>query len=131
LLEEGNYVVVVCGCLGICEATWYSWKDRAEKLLEAGQPRDTLGVMDNLVIEFLEAINVAESKGEQTAVQALRGHFKSDFRASLAFLERRAPARWGKTAQRPIEDEQETPNLLKGLFNKLHESFARLKKKNE
>lgn len=129
LLEEGNYVCVVCACLGISQATWYHWIERAEKLIDGDKPHVEYTETDYLAIEFYESIKKAEANAEHTAVQALRKHFGNDFRAALNYLERRNPARWAKTAQRPIEDSDETPNLLKSMFQKIHDSFTRKKEK--
>jgi len=81
-LRAGNYAEPACRSAGISASTYYRWLERGET--EA----------DGIYHEFSEAIRQAEADAEVHAVALLRRAMPNDWRAALAYLERRHPSRW-------------------------------------
>ncbi len=85
-LERGHYARAACALAGIDESTYYRWLERGRKA-RRGRYR-----------AFCEAVDQAEAKAENIAVLALqREVLRGDMRAVTFYLERRYPARWGRT----------------------------------
>ena len=90
--EETIFAAIRAGCYpeqaaqaaGISPSTLYAWKARGENESEGPYRR------------FLLKLRQAEAEAELTAVAILRSAIEdeSDWKAALAFLERRFPARW-------------------------------------
>jgi transposase len=81
-LRAGNHAEAACRAAGIATSTSYSWLDRGER-----EP-------DALYGAFAEAVRRAEAEAEVHAVAVVRRAMADDWRAALAYLERRHPARW-------------------------------------
>ena len=81
-VKAGSHPAVAARSVGVGESTYYRWMEegRAE---EKGLRR-----------EFYEAVKLAEAEGEVRAVAHLAAAAPTDWRASLALLERRHPHRW-------------------------------------
>ena len=101
-IENGNYVNISCAYAGICEATYYNWIERAEREIERYNNDlefDTAAKIkpaEKKYVEFLESVYQAQVKAEVEAVTEIRKSFKDDWRAGMAYLERRYPERWGR-----------------------------------
>ena len=67
---------------GVSESTFHRWMSRGEQE-QSGPFR-----------AFREAVVLAESEAEVYAVAILRRAMPEDWRAALAYLERRHPSRW-------------------------------------
>jgi len=81
-LEDGNHRGPACRVVGFSESTLYRWLDRGE--------REQVGIYH----EFRVAVEKAEALAEIRAVETLQDAALEDWRAALAYLERRFPARW-------------------------------------
>jgi transposase len=85
LLEAGNYRETVCRACGIGTSTLYRWLERGA-VEESGIYHD-----------FRVAVERAEAEAEAEAVAILRTAIvEGDWRATLAYLERRHGERWGR-----------------------------------
>lgn len=96
LIEQGNYAIVACRCLGISEETWYRWLREGERSAEGIQR------------QFYEAIRTAEAVAEQRAVDHWRRAFPEDWKACRDYLERKHPDRWAKKADPLINVDQDS-----------------------
>ena len=92
-LEAGNFTTVAVGYAGIGRATFYRWMHRGREA-DRGIYRD-----------FYKAVRRAEAKAEVRAVTIVRRHMTKSWRASMAWLERRYPDRWGPPRRQDIEFE--------------------------
>lgn len=81
-VRAGNYAEAAARASGIAPSTYYRWLQRGS-LEESGAYRD-----------FTEAVRQAEAEAEVHAVAILRRAMGEDWRAALAYLERRYPGRW-------------------------------------
>jgi hypothetical protein len=81
-IRAGNYASVSCQRVGISESTYYRWLERGES--------ETSGIYR----EFLDQIRSAEAEAETHAVAIVRRAMGHEWRAAIAYLERRHPARW-------------------------------------
>ena len=81
-VRAGNYAEAAARASGIAPSTYYRWLQRGS-LEEKGAYR-----------EFSEALRQAEAEAEVHAVAILRRAMAEDWRAALAYLERRYPGRW-------------------------------------
>lgn len=91
-LVAGNYVEPACRASGISPSTYYRWLERGEAEEEG------------LYRAFAEAVWKAEAAAEMSALRVIRGAMVEDWRAALAFLERRHAQRWGR---RPAAERSE------------------------
>jgi hypothetical protein len=82
VLRVGNYREAACRAIGISPSCFYNWLQRGE-LEERGIYR-----------EFLDAVTKAEAEAEVFAVAILRRAMSDDWKAAVAYLERRHPAGW-------------------------------------
>jgi len=101
-LTMGSYFNVACGYARVPESTAYSWIERGTKELDrllalekTGEKTPEPLPTELPFLEFLEAVQHAESRGEMAAVLTIKSFFKKDWRAAAAFLERRHRLRWG------------------------------------
>lgn len=89
-VRAGAYPEVAAASTGVSAATYYRWKAEGEDR-----------VVDGRVVrarpayrEFREALDRASAEAEMGAVAHVTAAMPNDWRAALAYLERRAPARW-------------------------------------
>jgi transposase len=82
--RAGCDIEIACRAAGVGTSTYYRWKARGEQE-PVGPYRD-----------FFMALRTAEAEAEVHAVAVIRHAMGDDWRAALAFLERRHPGRWGK-----------------------------------
>jgi len=85
LLEAGNYRETVCRACAIATSSFYRWLER--------------GAVDESGIyhDFRVAVERAEAEAEAEAGAVLRTAIvEGDWRATLAYLERRHVERWGR-----------------------------------
>src|SRR4051794_22477989 len=81
-IRAGNYADAACLSAGISSSTYYRWLERGE--------REPAGIYH----ELWEAVRQAEGEAEVFAVAILRRAMNDDWRAAIAYLERRYPGRW-------------------------------------
>ena len=110
-VRAGNYLEVACRSARISPSTLYRWLERGE--------REGSGIY----AEFAAAVRLAEAEAEVHAVATIRSFMGEDWRAALAYLERRHPARWRRQTSTeltgkdggPIESRQVARLDLSGL----------------
>jgi hypothetical protein len=81
-MRAGNYAEAACQSVGIGTSTYYRWMARG-----AQEPGSDFAA-------FRDAVLRAEAEAEVHAVAILRRAMPDDWRAAIAYLERRHPSRW-------------------------------------
>ena len=81
-IRAGNYAEPAARSAGISPATYYRWLERGARE-EEGIHR-----------EFHDAVRKAEADAEVHAIVVIRKEMERDWRAALAYVERRYPDRW-------------------------------------
>ena len=81
-IRAGNYAEAAARAAGISPSTYYRWLERGAEE-KRGIYRD-----------FSDAVEQAEADAEVHAAAVIRKAMSDDWRAALAYLERRHPERW-------------------------------------
>jgi len=81
-VRAGNYAEAACQSAGISSSTYYRWMSRGDQDPGSDYAR------------FREAVLRAEAEAEVYAVAIIRRAMGDDWRAAVAYLERRHPTRW-------------------------------------
>jgi hypothetical protein len=81
-VKAGNYMEAAARAAGISASTLYRWLERGEN--------ETAGIYH----DFCDAVRRAEAEAEVHAVATVRRAMSEDWRAAVAYLERRHPTRW-------------------------------------
>lgn len=89
-MKEGNYSVVAARRAGIAENEFLFWLSQGHRA-----PR---GHLRDLYAEIV----AAHASAEAAAVASLFAHMKKDWRAALAYLERKIPSRWSNRKDRAV-----------------------------
>src|SRR3954453_21116280 len=89
-IRAGNYAEISARGAGISPSSFYRWLGRGER-----EP-------DSLYARFAQAVRLAQAHAEVHAVALLRRAMPNDWRAALAYLERRHPARWRRHSSTEI-----------------------------
>jgi transposase-like protein len=117
---SGNYLVTACQLSGVHEATLYTWLKQADADIKAGVESDFTRLYDTLKAaeaksEAKQVENViACAAGGQTAKRVTRTHrdgteeveesfAQPQWLASMTYLERRHPDRWGRRDRTRID----------------------------
>lgn len=103
LLRVGNFVEVAMEAVGISKETFYAWVKRGE---EEG---------DGIYFEFATSVKSARAQAEGRAVAVIAKAAEHHWQAAAWFLERSAPARWGRAGAgnvAPAEQAQEGGKVL-------------------
>lgn len=101
-LAKGNYITACCNYAGISESCFHKWVKRGIDELSRydleleTNPNAKILKSERLYVEFLQSKCLAEAKAEMLAVDTIRDGFRDDWRAAMAFLERRFRERWGR-----------------------------------
>lgn len=88
-VQHGAFYEEAAVAAGVHKATLYRWLETGEADLEHG--RNTPAAY------FRDALTRASAAAEEEAALAILRHRFDDWRAAAWYLERRNPARWGKT----------------------------------
>lgn len=83
-IRAGNYANVAARYAGIDESTFYRWLERGEN-----EP-------SGIYCEFRKSVKDAESTAEVQAVAEVRAAGRESWQASMTWLERKFPDRWGR-----------------------------------
>jgi hypothetical protein len=113
LLMQGNYMEVAATALGVHLVTVRQWMFLGKKEFEH---RGRGGIPDPKAEDyyhFYMAVTMSLASSETSAVGHLTDAGGRDWRASLAFLERRFPKRWGKVVSIVLEEQ------IHGLLDRL------------
>ena len=98
-VRAGNYAEAACRAAGISPSTFYRWMTRGEQ-----EPSGLYG-------RFREAVLQAEGEAEVHAVAIVRRAMAEDWRAALAYLERRHPTRWRRHQVTELTGKDGSPLL--------------------
>lgn len=102
-LKSGAHDEVACEHAGVPVRTFYNWLDRGQKELDRilaaeETTRDSVETLPAELpyLQLLHAVRLARSAPELGAVESVkRAWQKGDWRAGVAFVERRHRDRWG------------------------------------
>lgn len=86
IVSNSNYIKVALNFAGVSESCFYGW----------------LRKPDN--VQYVQSLRRAESSGEIGAAGCLSKAARTDWKAAVAYLERRWPARWRKVTTVKFED---------------------------
>jgi hypothetical protein len=89
-IRAGSYAEPACRAAGIAESTYYRW-------LQRGEAEDR-----GIYADFVQAVRCAEAEAEVKAVEVVQLKMLEDWRAAIAFLERRHPSRWRRQTSAEI-----------------------------
>ncbi len=102
IVREGNYVQTAIKALGIKQSTFYYW-------LKKGREGK-----NKLCKKLVEKLDEAMAEAERACVLVLRAAAISerDWKAALAWLERRFPERWGRKEPRTASDGEKQVHYI-------------------
>lgn len=101
-IKAGNFIDVAVVYAGISTASYYRWRERADKELtritKALEHNSYAKILrsERKYVEFRDTIDEALSVAEVAAVFTIRSTFPDDWRSAAWYLERRYPDRWGR-----------------------------------
>jgi transposase len=97
-IVAGNYITTACEYAGVNHNTFYDWDRKGKRAVEESERDGTLLSKHPLYkyARFNEMMQKAIADSEVGLVAQVRKEAKGDWRAAIAMLERRFPARWGK-----------------------------------
>ena len=118
-IRAGNFYEVACAAADVDYSTFRRWMVAGEE----GRGK--------AYSEFREAITRAESAAERDALTHLQNAMPADWRAAMAFLERRYPDRWGRRDRVAVDQQvqarvavEETPDALIERLQRQHPELA-------
>jgi len=109
-IVAGSHYEPACAYVGICYGTFRMWMQRGQGTHKNRKPSQEY-------VDFVEAVQGAEAKGELSAIASIRGASKDDWRAAAWMLERRHSDRWASTQKVKIQVEQAVDAELNLLFS--------------
>lgn len=86
IVASSNYIKVACAFVGVSQSCFYEWIKKPENS------------------EYLDTLRAAEASGEIGAANCLTNAARHDWKAAVAYLERRWAARWRKVTTVKFED---------------------------
>lgn len=125
-LEAGSFINSAAGALGISESSLHNWNARGRDALavadETGKP---VPESEEPYVAFLEATTRAKQRGVVWHELNLKRHAENDPRASMFFLERRAPGQYARAkdvepdrgGRSPAEIDVATAQEVEAAFN--------------
>jgi hypothetical protein len=96
-IRAGNYAQVAAVYAGITERTYYRWMELGEQ------------ARGGRYLQFFQAVKAAEGEAEVRAVAIIQKKMPDDWRAAMAYLERKHPKRWGRRVDVTSGDEPLKP----------------------
>lgn len=106
LTSEGHYAVVVCTYLGITEACYYKWIQKAKADIENNKR--------SIYVEFFESLNEAEAKAEMRHLQNIaKAATEGTWQASAWLLERKHKNRWSQKQDITLSGNPDAPLEIK------------------
>ena len=96
-IRAGNYAQVAAVYAGITERTYYRWMELGEQ------------ARGGRYLQFFQAVKAAEGEAEVRAVAIIQKKMTGDWRAAMAYLERKHPKRWGRRVDVTSGDEPLKP----------------------
>lgn len=117
-LMAGNYFEAACRYADISPASGFSWLNTARQAVEASPSKPDC---DPAFLAFLDAVERADAYAEIEAVAELRIHGQREYRATVEFLKRRFPSRWGD--RQHIEADISLTQVLTGIAQEINEKL--------
>jgi hypothetical protein len=96
-IRAGNYAQVAAVYAGITERTYYRWMELGDQ------------ARGGRYLQFFQAVKAAEGEAEVRAVAIIQKKMTGDWRAAMAYLERKHPKRWGRRVDVTSGDEPLKP----------------------
>jgi hypothetical protein len=103
LIQSGHYIKAACAMAGISYSTYHKWRIRG---------RQGEGIA---YVEFNEELSRAEGLARIALVEQWKKHFKRDWRAIAAYMERRWPEEFGRRPR--VDFEPMEPARLVSMQN--------------
>lgn len=126
LVRAGNKPMRAAMARGIPRSTFYYWMARGRAA--AGRRKDGLVVdeTDQPHLDFLDAVERAESESQVIAVSHLMKAMPSTPTAVLAWLERRFPQEWSRTERHELTGAEGGPVQVEDYRARLAERSERI-----
>lgn len=106
-LTKTPVVEVAVGAIGLPKSTYYHWKSLAQEISDSNPDRDNLSPSDELLLEFLDSIEVSRAKlGQKISDAAIKGAM-NDPRVAIDILQRMFPEQFSPPARREVVIRQE------------------------
>lgn len=102
-VKLGNYESVAYRSAGVKESTFFKWKQKGNASIERED--------DDIYAQLVQDINLALAFAETDGVSELRHHGKRSYTATIEFLARRYPQRWGKQDKVQIDATVHMPTV--------------------
>ncbi|NIR31718.1 MAG: hypothetical protein GWN84_20875 [Gammaproteobacteria bacterium] len=104
-LKDGNYFVDACAVAGYRPQIARQWLLRGGREIERRDAGKVAQSAEEPYVRFLLAVEKAEAHSKATAVRQLTGAGREDWRAALAYLERKFPREWGQRINHHVDEE--------------------------
>ncbi len=115
VIEAGNYYATACKHVGISVSVFHLWlkkgEDELERIIELADKTGKEQKPDKnklIYVEFMEAVRKADSRGEMKAVESIHKHMDGDWKAAIAYLERRH-GEWGRKDKHEVTGKDGAP----------------------
>ena len=92
----GNTYEIAAEATGVSRSTFYGWQSRGKSAIKVTRREDRTDDIERPYVDFFKALEKAKAIAIATAVVRVRDAMTDDWRAAIAFLERRDPSHWGK-----------------------------------
>ena len=109
-IAAGSHYEPACAYVGISYRTFRDWMQR-------GQGEHKTRKSSEEYVQFAQAVQAAEAKGEISAIAAIRGATKKEWRAAAWMLERRHSDRWASTQRLQVQLEAELNAIYDAIEN--------------
>jgi transposase-like protein len=109
-ISQGHYAIVVCSYLGISEATYYKWIQKAKE--------DQQNEKQSIYVEFFESVKEAEAIAEMKHIENIKqASDEGTWQASAWYLERKHKDRWSNKQEVQLSGNPEQPLVIKTAWN--------------
>lgn len=106
-LTKTPVVEVAVGAIGLPKSTYYHWKSLAQEISDSNPDRENLCPSDELLLEFLDSIEVSRAKlGQKISDAAIKGAM-TDPRVAIDILQRMFPEQFSQPVRREVVIRQE------------------------
>lgn len=126
LLEEGNYVCIVCDYMNVTEPTWYKWIKFGKEAESKKADNKKLDETDKLCLKFLRETKKAQAKAVARNITIIQKAAPDDWKAAAWFLERTKADLYGSKQNIVVSDDTEALDV-----EKVREKLAELKANSE
>jgi hypothetical protein len=107
-ISQTTSIKIACGCAGIPSSTFFYWQKIAKELEEMEIPEEELTKDEELLLEFLERVDIAKAKSCKPAIDAVMKAIKDgDANAAARLLSRRMPEEFGDWNRKEVTIKHE------------------------